>query len=85
MRVKTVFGLIFLLFGFVSFCVGIGQIIKGATPDTCIVSFSRSLGGKASFDHEQSLQQAKYRGTVGASLGVVFCLGGSLLLVRSRK
>ncbi len=85
MNVKKMFAFMLLFFGIVSLVVGVGQINKGVTPNTCVVSFAKSLGGKASFELDQSTQKAKSRGIVGVSVGVIFSLAGGVLLLKSRK
>jgi len=85
MSVKKIFGIVLVLLGTVLLGAGIFQYSKSRTPNTCIVSFSKSLGGKASMAFENSIQRAKYYGMAGISVGVVCFLAGGALFIKSKK
>jgi len=85
MSVKKVSGTILILLGIGFLIVGMCQYSKAQTPNTCIVSFTKSLGGKASMEFKDSIQRARYYGIAGISMGVVFALAGGVLLFKSRK
>ncbi|MEA3362175.1 MAG: hypothetical protein U9Q61_02745 [Thermodesulfobacteriota bacterium] len=85
MLTKKISGVVLLLLGTVLLMVGISQYNKSCTPNSCIVSFSRSLGGKASLAFENSIQRAKYYGIAGISVGAVLILAGGVLILKSKK
>ncbi|MFK5927045.1 MAG: hypothetical protein QM483_10485 [Desulfuromusa sp.] len=85
MKPMKVLAISFLLFGLLFLVVGISQIGTAKTPNTCIVSFAKSLGGKASFELDQSVQKCKALGIAGISFGVVFTLAGGALLLKAKK
>jgi len=85
MFTKKISGVVLVFLGIILLMVGISQYNKSCTPNTCVVSFSRSLGGKASLAFENSIQRTKYYGLAGISVGVVFTLAGSILILRSKK
>ena len=85
MFVKKISGTILILLGIVIFTAGMCQYGKSQTPNTCVVSFTKSLGGKASMEFKDSIQRARYYGIAGISVGVVFALAGGVLLFKSRK
>ncbi|MDA3902641.1 MAG: hypothetical protein PF441_04225 [Desulfuromusa sp.] len=85
MSVKKISGIVLVLLGTVLLSAGIFQYGKSSTPNTCIVSFSKSLGGKASMVFENSIQRGKYYGMAGISVGGVFFLVGGALFIKSKK
>ena len=85
MSAKKITGTILILLGTLIFIAGICQYYKSRTPNTCIVSFSKSLGGKASMEFENSIQRARYYGITGISVGVIFTLAGGVLLFKSGR
>ena len=85
MSVKSKSGIVLILLGVVFLIAGIGQYNKARTPNTCVVSFTKSLGGKASMEFENSIRQKRYNGMSGISGGVVFVLAGVVLLIKSGK
>ena len=85
MSVKKVSGTILILLGIGFFIAGMCQYNKAQTPNTCIVSFTKSLGGKASMEFKDSIRRTKYYGIAGISVGVVFTLAGGVLLFKSRR
>ncbi len=54
-------------------------------PNTCVVSFAKSLGGKASFELGQSVKKDRLFGVAGISVGVVFTLVGGIFLFKSKR
>lgn len=85
MSANKKFALVLILLGGLSVASGISQYNKLRTPNTCIVSFSKSLGGKASFELDQSNRRARYYGITVASSGIVFVVLGGVLFFRSKK
>lgn len=85
MKVKKTLAILVLLFGVTILAVGIKQINSSKVPNTCVVNFARSLGGKASFDLKQSSQKNRYRGIVEISLGAFFICVGGVLLYKLKK
>ncbi|MEA3544094.1 MAG: hypothetical protein U9R69_02615 [Thermodesulfobacteriota bacterium] len=85
MAAKKISGTLLILLGITVLGVGICQYNKSRTPNTCIVSFAKSLGGKASMELENSIQRARGYGIAGISGGVVLALAGGVLLLKSGK
>lgn len=85
MFTKKISGILLTFLGFVLLTAGIFQYNKSCTPNNCIVSFSKSLGGKASLAFENSIQRAKYYGIAGISVGAIFTLAGGVLILKSKK
>ena len=81
---KKKIGIVLIFLGVVFFAIGLNQYRKSCAPNTCIVSFSKSLGGKASMAFENSIQRVEYYGIAGMSMGVVFVLTGGVFLLKSR-
>ena len=85
MSAKKIFALVLILLGAISVASGISQYNKVRTPNTCIVSFAKSQGGKASFELDQSIRRARYYGITVASSGIVFVILGGILFFRPKK
>ena len=85
MTAKKISGIVLLLLGIVIFVVGSYQYSKSQTPNTCIVNFTKSLGGKASMDFSDSIQRSRGYGIAGISIGVIFTLAGCVILIKARK
>lgn len=82
---KKKIGIALMFLGAVFFAIGLNQYRKSCAPNACIVSFSKSLGGKASMAFENSIQRAEYYGIAGISVGVVFVLAGGVFFLKSSK
>ncbi len=85
MFTKKISGVVLTFLGIILLIAGISQYNKSRAPSTCMVSFSKSLGGKASLAFENSIQRAKYYGIAGISLGAIFTLAGSILILKPKK
>ena len=85
MGVKKVMTTLLLVLGMASMVVGLGQINESRNPNTCIVSFAKSLGGKASFELGQSVQKDRLLGIAGLSVGFLFVLVGGALLLKTKE
>ncbi len=85
MPTKKIAGIVLVFLGAVVFTVGIFLYRKSCNPNSCIVSFSKSLGGKASMVYENSLQHDEYYGIAGIFVGGVLILAGGVFLFKSRK
>ncbi|MCK5915085.1 MAG: hypothetical protein KAG92_03015 [Deltaproteobacteria bacterium] len=85
MTTKKISGIILLLLGIVIFVVGSYQYNKSQTPNACMVSFTKSLGGKASMAFRDSVQCRRSYGISGISIGTIFALAGGILLFKTRK
>lgn len=85
MPIIKITAIVLVILGAVVFTVGISLYRKSCTPNTCIVSFSKSLGGKASMAYEDSLQQAEYCGIAGIFVGGIFIFTGGTFLLKSRN
>jgi len=83
--VKRSLAILVFIFGVTMLSVGIKQINRSKVPNTCVVNFARSLGGKASFDLKQPSQKNRYRGIVDISLGALFICVGGVLLFKLKK
>ena len=85
MSTKKISGIVMVFLGIALLTAGLFQYRDSLTPNTCIISFSKSLGGKASLAFENSIQRARYYGIAGISVGAVLTLAGSVLLFKQRK
>ena len=85
MTTKKISGIVLLLLGIVIFAVGSYQYNKSQTPNACMVSFTKSLGGKASMDFRDSARRSRSYGIAGISIGTIFALAGCVLLFKTRK
>ena len=85
MATKRISGFILILLGAVFIVSGILGYNKSRHPNSCVVDFSRSLGGRASLALKNSTQRNKYLGIVAISGGVIFTLAGCVLLFKSKK
>lgn len=85
MSAKKIFALVLILLGAISVVSGISQYNKVRTPNTCIVSFAKSQGGKASFELDQSIRRARCYGITVASGGIVFVVLGGVILFKSGR
>ena len=85
MTTKRISGFILIFLGAVFLTVGIFEYNKSQHPNGCVLNFSKSLGGKASFAFKKSTQQSQYYGIASVSGGVIFTLAGCVLLFKSKK
>ncbi|WP_321368546.1 hypothetical protein [uncultured Desulfuromusa sp.] len=80
-----IIAVLILLAGLALSTVGIRQVNRAKTPNTCIVNFAKSLGGKSSFNLRESLQKDRHAGIIGITLGVVFVCAGLIILFHPKK
>ncbi|RLB70726.1 MAG: hypothetical protein DRH07_07990 [Deltaproteobacteria bacterium] len=85
MATKKNSGFVLILLGAVFLTVGVFEYNKSQNPNGCVLNFSKSLGGKASFAFKKSTQQSRYLGIAAISGGVIFTLTGCVLLLKSKK
>jgi len=85
MATKRISGFVLILLGAVFLTVGIFEYNKSQHPNGCVLNFSKSLGGKASFAFKKSTQQSRYYGIASVSGGVVFTLVGWILILKPKK
>ena len=85
MRTKKISGFILVSLGIVIFVAGSYQYNKSRTPNACMVSFAKSLGGKASLELDNAAQRGRRYGIASISVGILFTLAGSFLLLNTRR
>ncbi|MCK5826529.1 MAG: hypothetical protein KAG93_05805 [Desulfuromusa sp.] len=85
MAARKIFGFIFLVLGAVLIISGVFAYNKSRHPNTCVVNFSKSLGGKASLALRKSTEQNKYYGFGAVSGGIIVVLSGGVLLFKVKK
>ncbi len=85
MSTKKISAIVLLLLGTAIFVAGASQYRKSRVPNPCLVSFTKSLGGKASMAFEDSLQRVEDYGIAGIALGSVLVFAGGVLLFKSGK
>lgn len=85
MPAKKIFAAFLIVLGVVAFNVGLTQYKRSQTPNHCVVGFAKSLGGKASFDLDQSTQRGKYLGIAKIIGGIFFIGTGGVFLFKSFK
>ena len=85
MDVRKLLAILVLFLGLLILIVGIRLVDRGKSPNTCVVDFAKSLGGKASFDLRQSSQKDRYYGKAGIILGTVFICAGGVFLFKLKK
>lgn len=85
MDARRVVAILVLLAGLVLSNVGIRQVSRAKTPNPCILSFAKSLGGPASFNLKETLQQDKRSGLISLTSGAVLVCAGLVILFYPEK
>lgn len=85
MRIRKLSAAILLLLGVIFLAVGFSTYHKSQQPNGCILNFSKSLGGKASLEFKNLIQQEKYYGIATIAVGIIFTLTGGGLLFKVKK
>ncbi|MCW8858445.1 MAG: hypothetical protein OQK50_08070 [Deltaproteobacteria bacterium] len=85
MGVKHISGMLLLALGALLFSFSQWQYNQARTPNTCVASFAKSLGGKSTMEFEDSVRKGKLYGTGGMSLGAICFFSGGLVILKSKK
>jgi len=85
MTIKKKIAILSLFLGVIFIVSGIFEYNKSCHPNSCIVNFSKSLGGKASLALKKTTQRTRYYGIAMISAGAIFTLVGGVFLCRTKK
>ncbi len=85
MTTRKLSAVILLSLGITFLAVGFSAYHKSQQPNGCILNFSKSLGGKASLEFKNSIQQERYYGIATIAVGIIFTLSGGVLLFKMKK
>ncbi|SEA77997.1 hypothetical protein SAMN05660420_03161 [Desulfuromusa kysingii] len=77
--------IVILLVGLGTAFIGIRQVYQLKVQNTCVVGFTKSLGGRASFELRESLHKQRNRAIMGIFLGGIGAGTGAILLFYLKK
>lgn len=85
MPAKKIFATFLLILGVAAFTSGLQQYRSNQSPNHCVISFAKSLGGRASFALDQQIRYARYFGISKIVGGSFFVVAGVFILLKKDR